>query len=70
MENNNYKLAILGQGSAAFAAAIKANELGIKTAMVGSNVTRGTLVGGTCVNVGLHPEQAVDHSRDGVSRGN
>src|SRR2546428_8251754 len=52
-----YDLIILGQGSAAFAAAIKANDLGIKTAMVGTNLTKGTLVGGTCVNVGCIPSK-------------
>ncbi len=52
-----YELVILGQGSAAFAAAIKADELGIKTAIVGSNATNGTLVGGTCVNVGCVPSK-------------
>ena len=52
-----YDLVILGHGSAAFAAAIKANDLGIKTAMVGTNLTKGTLVGGTCVNVGCIPSK-------------
>src|SRR5207245_4928474 len=52
-----YGLVILGHGSAAFAAAIKANDLGIKTAMVGANMTKGTLVGGTCVNVGCIPSK-------------
>ncbi len=53
----NYDLVIIGQGSAAFAAAIKANELGIKTASIGANVTKGTLIGGTCVNVGCVPSK-------------
>ncbi len=48
---------ILGQGSAAFAAAIKANDLGIKSAMIGGNATLGTVVGGTCVNVGCVPSK-------------
>lgn len=44
---------ILGAGAAAFAGAIKANELGAKTAMI-----RGPLpVGGTCVNVGCVPSK-------------
>lgn len=54
---SRYDLIILGQGSAAFAAAIKANELGLKTAMVGDNATSGTLIGGTCVNVGCVPSK-------------
>lgn len=53
----HYDLIILGQGSAAFGGAIKANEVGIKTAMVGDNATSGTLIGGTCVNVGCVPSK-------------
>lgn len=49
-----YDLAILGSGSAAFAAAIKARELGARVVMV----ERGTL-GGTCVNVGCVPSKAL-----------
>ncbi len=48
---------IIGQGSAAFAAAIKANSLGIKTAMVGSGATKGAVLGGTCINVGCVPSK-------------
>ena len=55
--STEYELIILGQGSAAFAAAIKANDLGVKTALVGSNTTKGTVVGGTCVNVGCVPSK-------------
>lgn len=50
-----FEYAIIGQGGAAFAAAIKANALGIKTAMIGKNITNGTVIGGTCVNVGCTP---------------
>ncbi|MEM3576003.1 MAG: mercury(II) reductase [Thermoproteota archaeon] len=53
----DYDLVILGHGSAAFAAAIKANDLGIRTAMIGYNITKGTLLGGTCVNVGCVPSK-------------
>jgi len=52
-----YDFVILGHGSAAFAAAIKADELGVKTALVGGNRTRGALLGGTCVNVGCVPSK-------------
>ena len=57
MNGKAYDLVILGQGAAAFAAAIKANDLGIKTAMVGGNATPGTVIGGTCVNVGCLPSK-------------
>lgn len=50
---NGYDLAIIGSGSAAFAAAIRASDLGASVAMV----ERGT-VGGTCVNVGCIPSKA------------
>lgn len=72
-----FQLVILGHGAAAFAAAIKANDLGIKTAVVGHNATPGTLIGGTCVNVGCLPSknlitvstlfhQATHHSFEGI----
>ncbi len=53
----SYDLLILGQGSAAFAAAIRADELGIRTAMVGGKATKGATIGGTCVNVGCVPSK-------------
>lgn len=75
--STSYELIILGQGSGAFAAAIKANELGVKTAMVGANATKGTVIGGTCVNVGCVPSKrlitvgtlfhnATDNSFEGI----
>lgn len=51
---NNYDLAIVGSGSAAFAAAIRARELGARVVMI----ERGTL-GGTCVNVGCVPSKTL-----------
>lgn len=47
-------LIVLGGGSAAFAAAIKAAELGKQVALV-----EGGLIGGTCVNVGCVPSKAL-----------
>jgi len=49
-----YDLLILGSGSAAFAAAIKARDLGASVAIV----ERGT-IGGTCVNIGCVPSKAL-----------
>ena len=57
LRKKKYDLAILGQGSAAFAAAIKANELGVRTVMIGGNETKGAVLGGTCVNVGCVPSK-------------
>ncbi len=52
-----YEYAIIGQGAAAFAAALKADEAGIKTVMIGKNETKGAVLGGTCVNVGCVPSK-------------
>ncbi len=57
MLTDKYDLVIIGQGSAAFAASIKADELGVSTALIGTNETGGTLLGGTCVNVGCVPSK-------------
>jgi mercuric reductase len=50
-----YDLIIIGGGAGAFAAAIKANELGAKTLMV----NQGLPLGGTCVNVGCVPSKTL-----------
>lgn len=50
-----YDLIIIGGGAGAFAAAIRANELGAKTALVNS----GLPLGGTCVNVGCVPSKTL-----------
>ncbi len=51
---SDYDLLILGSGSAAFAAAIKAKDLGATISIV----ERGT-IGGTCVNIGCVPSKAL-----------
>lgn len=48
-----FDLAIIGGGGAAFAAAAKANELGIRTLMI----NKGLPMGGICVNVGCVPSK-------------
>lgn len=48
-----YDLIIIGGGAGAFAAAIKADELGVKTLMI----NKGLPLGGTCVNVGCVPSK-------------
>ncbi len=50
-----YDLIIIGGGSAAFAAAIKASELGKKVLMIND----GLPIGGTCVNVGCVPSKTL-----------
>lgn len=56
----HYDLIIIGGGAGAFAAAIKANELGAKTAMINS----GLPLGGTCVNVGCVPSKTLLHAAE------
>ena len=53
-QSTNYDLMTIGGGSAAFAAAIKAAELGARVAIVG----KGT-IGGTCVNMGCVPSKTL-----------
>lgn len=52
--DRDYDLLILGSGSAAFAAAIKATDLGASVAIVESGT-----IGGTCVNIGCVPSKAL-----------
>lgn len=52
---NEFDLIIIGGGAGAFAAAIKANELGAKTLLV----NKGLPLGGTCVNVGCVPSKTL-----------
>ncbi len=56
---HSYDLAIVGSGSAAFAAAIRARDLGARVAMVEART-----IGGTCVNVGCIPSKAVLRSSE------
>ena len=56
-KTTNYDLIIIGGGAAAFAAAIRANELGANTVMIND----GLPLGGTCVNVGCVPTKALLH---------
>merc|ERR1711879_38398 len=51
--NNQFDLIIIGGGSAAFSAAIKAESLGLTTLMVNGGLD----FGGTCVNVGCVPSK-------------
>ena len=54
----NFDLIIIGGGAGAFAAAIRANELKIKTAIINA----GLPLGGTCVNVGCLPSKILLHA--------
>ncbi len=52
-QGNTEHLIILGGGSAAFAATIRAHELGVKVTMINDDLP----IGGTCVNVGCVPSK-------------
>lgn len=55
---DNYDVVVIGGGPGGYVAAIKAAQLGLKTACV---EFRGAL-GGTCLNVGCIPSKALLHS--------
>ncbi|GAC1585884.1 MAG: mercury(II) reductase [Ginsengibacter sp.] len=59
---NQYNLVIVGGGSAAFAAAIKANDQGLKTLIING----GLPLGGTCVNVGCVPSKFLIRAAESV----
>lgn len=52
--SGDYDLAILGGGSAAFAAALRGSELGARVLLVNDGT-----IGGTCVNVGCVPSKTL-----------
>ncbi len=60
----NFDLVIIGGGAGAFAAAIRANELKINTAMINA----GLPLGGTCVNVGCVPSKILLHAGEVLHR--
>lgn len=57
---SHYDLIIIGGGAGGFAASIRANELGAKTALINT----GLPLGGTCVNVGCVPSKALLHAAE------
>lgn len=67
MEKVSADIAILGGGTAAFAAALKADELGASSVIING----GLPTGGTCVNVGCVPSKALlraAHTLHGATR--
>lgn len=54
----NYDLVVIGSGPGGYVAAIKAAQLGMRTACVEKNPT----LGGTCLNVGCIPSKALLHN--------
>jgi mercuric reductase len=56
-----HDIAVIGAGSAGFSAAIRASELGARTALVGYGA-----IGGTCVNVGCVPSKTLIRAADAL----
>lgn len=59
-----FDLIIIGGGAGAFASAIRADELGAKTAMINA----GLPLGGTCVNVGCVPSKTLIYAAEVLYR--
>lgn len=60
MANFDYDVLIIGAGPGGYVAAIRAAQLGLKTACVESRET----LGGTCLNVGCIPSKALLHGSE------
>ena len=59
-DNFDYDLLVIGSGPGGYVAAIRAAQLGLKTACVESRET----LGGTCLNVGCIPSKAMLHASE------
>ncbi|MBM64929.1 MAG: dihydrolipoyl dehydrogenase [Myxococcales bacterium] len=57
---SNYDLVVIGSGPGGYVAAIRASQLGLKTALVEKDAT----LGGTCLNRGCIPAKALLHSAE------
>src|SRR5687768_5594144 len=60
MAETNFDLIVIGAGPGGYVAAIRAAQLGLKTACVESRET----LGGTCLNVGCIPSKALLHASE------
>jgi len=60
MPDYNYDVLVIGSGPGGYVAAIRAAQLGLKTACVESRET----LGGTCLNVGCIPSKALLHASE------
>ena len=60
MAETDYDLIVIGSGPGGYVAAIRAAQLGLKTACVESRET----LGGTCLNVGCIPSKAMLHASE------
>src|ERR1700688_1765222 len=60
MESLVYDLIVIGSGPGGYVCAIRATQLGMKTAVVEKDAT----FGGTCLNVGCIPSKAMLHASE------
>ena len=60
MADTNYDVLVIGSGPGGYVAAIRAAQLGLKTACVEGRET----LGGTCLNVGCIPSKALLHASE------
>jgi dihydrolipoamide dehydrogenase len=60
MADNQFDVIVIGSGPGGYVAAIRAAQLGLKTACVESRET----LGGTCLNVGCIPSKALLHASE------
>jgi dihydrolipoamide dehydrogenase len=60
MSDNEFDVIVIGAGPGGYVAAIRAAQLGLKTACVESRET----LGGTCLNVGCIPSKALLHASE------
>lgn len=59
-ENDSFDLVVIGAGPGGYVAALRAAQLGLKTACVEKDIS----LGGTCLNVGCIPSKALLHSSE------
>ena len=59
-----YDVIIIGGGPGGYNAAIRAGQLGLKVACVDKGTDGGTVLGGTCLNVGCMPSKALLHASE------
>ena len=58
--SNEYDVVVIGSGPGGYVCAVKAAQLGLKTAIVEKNPT----LGGTCLNIGCIPSKALLHASE------
>ncbi len=59
-----YDVIIIGGGPGGYNAAIRAGQLGLKVACVDKGTDGGSVLGGTCLNVGCMPSKALLHASE------